>query len=394
VTITGVSGTLNGIPANQLNGTWFVTNIDLDSYTISTTATASATGYFGGSVVRATGQVQYDAFQPAAQIQSFSETSVTYGIKTTSGKSVDGSEAPYVQDIGFLDCLANSNNYVYSPRVVASEVNENNFTSGNKSLTFAVNISSTNDSLSPVLDTQRMSLTAISNRINSATNANTNVTPVDFTTVFTGATGAFSFSGSTITSSVTAVTNLMQTIGIGHFIRITSATTAGNNGQFLVTDIQNTTGSTWVITVSGVTFTSESAVSGTTVASINLFTDDISPIGSSSVSKYVTKPVKLALPSTFLKVRFAANIPSQSDVLVYYKTSLGSTGTLDKTKYTLASPVSAPTKVENGNESFYDVDYSLTNLVPFDAVQVKLVMKSTNSSAVPRIKDLRIIACA
>jgi hypothetical protein len=239
-----------------------------------------------------------------------------------------------------------------------------------------------------------MSLTAISNRINSATNANTNVTPVDFTTVFTGATGAFSFSGSTITSSVTAVTDLMKTIGIGHFIRITSATTTANNGQFLVTDIQNTTGSTWVITVSGVTFTSESAVSGTTVSSINLFTDEISPIGSSSASKYVTKPVKLTLPSTFLKVRFAANIPSQSDVLVYYKTSLGSTGTLDKTKYTLASPVSAPTKVENGNESFYDVDYSLTNLVPFDAVQVKLVMKSTNSSAIPRIKDLRIIACA
>lgn len=394
VTITGVSGTLNGIPAAQLNGTWFVTNIDLDSYTISTVATATATGYFGGTTVRATGQVQYDAFQPAAQIQSFSETSVSYGIKTTSGKSVDGSEAPYVQDIGFLDCLANSNNYVYSPRVVASEVNENSFTGGNKSLTFAVNISSTNDSLSPVLDTQRMSLTAISNRINSPTNANTNVTPVDFTTVFTGATGAFSFSGSTITSSVTAVTDLMKTIGIGHYIRITSATTAGNNGQFLVTNVENTTGSTWVITVSDVTFTNEAAVTGTTVDSINLFTDDITAIGSSSASKYVTKPVKLALPSTFLKVRFAANIPSQSDVLVYYKTSLGSTGTLDKTKYTLASPVSAPTKVENGNESFYDVDYSLTNLVPFDAVQVKLVMKSTNSSAIPRIKDLRIIACA
>jgi hypothetical protein len=30
----------------------------------------------------------------------------------------------------------------------------------------------------------------------------------------------------------------------------------------------------------------------------------------------------------------------------------------------------------------------------FDAVQVKLVLKSQNTSEVPRIKDLRIIACA
>ena len=102
----------------------------------------------------------------------------------------------------------------------------------------------------------------------------------------------------------------------------------------------------------------------------------------------------MALPSTFVKVRFAANIPNNSDVLVYYKTSLGNSGNLATTKYTLANPVSTPVKVENGNETFYDVDYSIADLDPFDAVQVKLVMKSTNSSAVPRIKDLRIIACA
>jgi len=95
-----------------------------------------------------------------------------------------------------------------------------------------------------------------------------------------------------------------------------------------------------------------------------------------------------------MKIRYSANIPNQSDVLVYYKTILGSSGNIDKTKYTLATPISTPTKVENGNERFYDVDYSLNNLNPFDTVQVKLVMKSTNTSAVPRIKDLRIIACA
>jgi hypothetical protein len=389
VTISGVAGTLNGIPAAQLNGTWTVSNIDLDSYTITTTANATTTGYFGGSAIKATGQIQYDAFYPIAQVQSFSETSVSYAIKTTTGRSVDGSETPYVQDVSFSDCLANSNNYVYAPRLVASEINENTSTGGNKSVTFAVNMSSTNDSLSPVLDTQRMSLVAISNRINSANHTNTNVTPVDYTFLFDGTTGSYTLSGSTIASSVTAVKNLMATIGVGQYVKVTAPV---NNGQFLVTSVDSTNG---VITLSGAAFTSETitTIAGS-ISTVNLFADEISPVGSSSASKYVTKAVKLALPSTFLKVRFAANIPNQADVALYYKTSLGSTGTLDKTKYTLASPVSAPTKVENGNETFYDVDYSLSGLTPFDAVQVKLVMKSTNTSAIPRIKDLRIIACA
>ncbi len=393
VTISGVTGTLNGIPAAELNGTWFVSNIDLDSYTITTGTSATKTGYFGGTTIRATGQVQYDAVMPIAQVQNFSETSTFYSMKTTSGRSVDGSETPYIQDVSFGDCLVNENNYFYSPRLIASEINENTFTGGNKSATFAINLSSTNDSLSPVLDTQRISLVAISNRINSPTHTNVNVTPTDYTQLFTGATGAFSFSGSTITSTVSGIRSLMQTIGIGQYIKVEGTTTIANSGQFLVTDVTDN-GTNCTITVSGITFTSESAVSGTSISTVNLFTDEIAPVGSSAVSKYVSKAIKLALPSTFMKVRFAANIPNQSDVAVYYKTSLGSSGNLDKTKYTLATPVSTPTKVENGNETFYDIDYSLTNLSPFDSVQVKLVMKSVNTSAVPRIKDLRIIACA
>jgi ABC-type multidrug transport system fused ATPase/permease subunit len=42
----------------------------------------------------------------------------------------------------------------------------------------------------------------------------------------------------------------------------------------------------------------------------------------------------------------------------------------------------------------YNITYSLKDLSPFDAIQVKLVFKSTNACRVPRVKDLRIIACA
>jgi hypothetical protein len=393
VILSGATGTLNGIPSSELNGSKTVTNIDFDSYTITSTTNATATGYCGGSVIRATGQVQYDAVYPIAQVQSFSETSVTYGVKTTSGRSVDGTETPYVQDVSFGDCLANENNYFFSPRVVGSEINETTSLGGNKSVTFAVNMSSTNDSLSPVLDTQRMSLVAISNKINAPTHSNTDVTPVDYTQLLTGATGAFSFSGSTITTTNAAVRALFATIVAGQWLMISGTTTSGNSGQFMVANNYDN-GTTTTLTMEGITFTSEAAITGTTVNTINLFADEITPVGSSAASKYVTNIVKLALPSTFVKIRFAANIPSGADVLVYYKTSLSATGTLDKTKYTLANPILPATKVDNGNETFYDVDYSITNMSIFDSIQVKLVMKSTNTSAIPRIKDLRIIACA
>jgi hypothetical protein len=94
-----------------------------------------------------------------------------------------------------------------------------------------------------------------------------------------------------------------------------------------------------------------------------------------------------------LRVRFAANIPTEADLLVYYKTCTGDKTQLDTTKYTLLSPDASVKKVELGDTTFTDMDYTLTGMAAFDTLVVKIVMKSTNSSAVPLVKDLRIIAC-
>ena len=163
----------------------------------------------------------------------------------------------------------------------------------------------------------------------------------------------------------------------------------------MITDYTND-GTTATITITGTTFVTETAsTSGVSIQTINLFTADIAPAGSSSVAKYVTVPVKLALPSTFVKIRYSVNCPSVADVEVYYKTSLGNASTIEKTKYTLATPTAAIPKVSLGDvDTFKDVDYKIENMAPFDTIKLKLVFKSTNSSAVPQVKDLRVIACA
>jgi hypothetical protein len=256
-------------------------------------------------------------------------------------------------------------------------------------------ISSTNNALSPIIDTHRTSLIAISNKINKPSETNINVADLDNRTIFTGATGAYSFNDSTITTSDAAVAALVPTISVGKYITVSSATTGANNGTYLVTSV-DTDGSTYgTITISGTFDTNEAAASGTTVKLRNLFVDEIAPKGSSSVNKYITKSINLANPSNFFRIRFAGNIPSEADVLVYYKTSpVGSVLDLETVNWTLTSPDVTIKKVQNGDGTFYDIDYSEENLPQFDSIAVKLVLQSTNSSAIPRVKDLRIIACA
>ncbi len=450
VNIKGVSAAVNGIPAAELMGEKTITNIDMNSYTFTTVTNATSTGYGGGSAVQATRNIQYDVIMPSVEMQNFSDTTTTFGVKTTSGKSVDGGQTAYNVDSYSTPCLNKENNYFSSPRMIASELNENTFMAGADSVTFTVGMKSTNDSLSPVIDTARASLVAINNKVNAPTETNINVAALDLKTMFTGATGAFSFgnigslwvasstgitvgsqyyyenrlytvvqagafggaapihtygraiNGTTIleyagnpgviTSTNSSVRALMPNLAVGKYITVSGTT--NNNGTFLVTGYTDdgTTGKV----VLNVLATTENSVSGSTVVLRELFVDEIAPNGSSTYSKYVTTPIKLNLSSTFARIRFAANVPNGADLQLYYKTCVGDSKQLSTTKYTLATPknTNGIPKVELGDETFYDVDFDLENMSPFNNIVVKLVMKSTNSCLVPRVKDLRIIACA
>jgi acyl-[acyl carrier protein]--UDP-N-acetylglucosamine O-acyltransferase len=81
-------------------------------------------------------------------------------------------------------------------------------------------------------------------------------------------------------------------------------------------------------------------------------------------------------------------------VIVYYKLNkVGSTTQFDQVPYTLIQPDAAVIKSIN-NIDFTDLTFSVKDLEAFDAIKVKLVFRTTNSCRVPRIKDLRIVACA
>jgi hypothetical protein len=384
---------INGVPTTEIYTTHIISDVDLDSYTVAVTSAANASGYSGGTTVRATRNIQYDAVQPQVQLQTFSETMTTFGLKGTSGRSVDSTtQTAYAVETEFSDVLVNENNQFFAPKIIASEVNENNSMSGAKSVAFNVTMRTENDALSPILDTQRTSLIAVSNKVNAPTETNVNVGGLDENPLLEE-NDTIAFSGSTLTSTNADARQILQTITIGKYLTISGTTSELNDGTFLVTGVADN-GTTATVTVSG-NFTTQSAGADVTIKQREMFVAENTPVDSTSYSKYVTRKVNLANPSNFLRIRFAASIPAEASVEVWYKTApVGANLVFDEIPYTLLNPDTPITFVQNGSNQFVDASFSSGNLAAFESLQVKLVMKSQNSAAVPRIKDLRIIACA
>ena len=122
----------------------------------------------GGFKVRATQNIPFEVITPNIQAMLVSGTSLTGSVRTVSGKSISGSEIPYAE-VGFETININSANYLDTPRLIASKVNEDlklSNIAGNKSLNMRLNLNSIDSRISPVIDTQRMSAVLTSNRVN------------------------------------------------------------------------------------------------------------------------------------------------------------------------------------------------------------------------------------
>ena len=176
VTISGLaSGTHNGIDATNINGTYTtIGNIKLDSYTITAqnSDTADATGDIGGTDnVSATRNMLFDVVQPVIGNVLHDETTILSSMRTTSGRTLEGGETEYslAATTKTLPLTLNTDYYMTAPGLVASTINETNEMSGSKSFTMSLDLftPNTKPNLSPVIDTKRMSLFLIQNRLNN-----------------------------------------------------------------------------------------------------------------------------------------------------------------------------------------------------------------------------------
>ena len=181
----------NGVSLRRINKTHnlddaTVSNpIDFDYYNIKLDMSTDGTDRFtgsgfkklyqnetksgGGYEIKATKNIAYEIITPIVQNLTVQGTSLSAEARTVTGTSISGNEIAFV-DAGFEQISVNQPNYLSSPRMICSKINEDtNLGSlpGNKSLNVRLRLDTTNTYLSPVVDTQRVSTILTSNRVNS-----------------------------------------------------------------------------------------------------------------------------------------------------------------------------------------------------------------------------------
>ena len=294
VTIAGATA-LNGIAANDINGTHSISNIEIDSYVISAgSSNATATGTGGGTAVTATENKHIDALHTKLENFTVPNTDLRCFLTTTSQRSIDGTETPYQAQTEF-EFLPNQNIYFHSPKVVCSPGNE----ASGKSLKIRAVLSSTKNHLTPVIDQNRLSATTIQNRIGDA----------------------------------------------------------GNN-----------------------------------TSSYNNYLAETNGVGGSELAKYITRKIDLEEEADVIDVYLGANVPTGATVDLYWKTTgAGEDGDFDALGWNIVSPAE-PIVINNDRTVYDEVKYSIDPSGSFGSMAFKIVMRSSNSAAVPTIKDFRAIA--
>ena len=376
VTIAGVaSGTYNGIAHSDINGTYTsISNITLDSYDLTTSGTATATGDVGGSSVTATQNRLFDVLQLQIGNVTHPQTSINATLRTTSGKSVHGTESPFSLEgsTSAKNVVLGDNIYFTNPRMVASSINETNEMASSKSMFVNLTISSSNANVSPVIDLKRVNAFAISNRLNQPVVSNTDT--------FTG-------DGSTVAFTMSATPSSVHLLAVK------------KSGKKLspVDDF----------TVSGTTLTLTTAPASGSKIVVKLsntvdYEDDTATEGGSSEGSYLTRPVTLENPSTAIDVRVAASVRSTSSIKMYYRLSGGEeTRRIQDIEFTpFNTDGSSDTNItpSQGDEvidiDFKDYKFSVSDLPEFTSFQIKVVFNGTNSAYPARLKDFRAIALA
>ena len=118
--------------------------------------------------------------------------------------------------------------------------------------------------------------------------------------------------------------------------------------------------------------------------------------GGSSLAKHLTREVTLAEDAVGLKINLSANRPDTADFVVYYRVGVEADILADIDWTEIAAQEELPSDEEP--TIFREYEYlpggEGGTLSPFTKFQLKIVMRSTNSSKVPVFRDLRVIALA
>ena len=180
---------LNGISLRRINTSHNISSYDkqLDGYYISIDRESNGSqrsldvtgspqlsftneGFFGGNGGTASRNIQFESLVPNYNLLSpTAKTQVSASIRTVSGTSIGGNEISFI-DQGYQPVELNALNILKTPRIVCSKINETTYLGNmdrNKSFTTAVQLETSNDSISPIIYLDSTFTEFRSNRLNN-----------------------------------------------------------------------------------------------------------------------------------------------------------------------------------------------------------------------------------
>jgi len=372
IQISGLdSGTYGGtIPETNINGTFTVTNVEFNTFVIETGVVASENATLSQKTgLYITENIKADYITPAFKEFIPGLTDIRYKIKPHN-------KLEYTLIKNKISTHLDSTLSIYNPIGEVAQL-----PSGEKSIEMNVRLESTNFNISPMLFIDGTNILTGNNIINKPDVDNYS-TSLDMNNLTFPPTN----SGSTLESKIeTSTTGLFDQMVIGNVVILydgTTATTAGHIGEYVITDVQDN----YIIIDGLITIPSNMYITFST-----RYLDEITPLGSSSVSKYVSKQLKFSNISKGFKTIFTYNKPSNTFIDLYYRISDSrSEGIIHSDlKYTKIDSINF---LDCEKLSYRESEVTINNIDDFDTINIKIVFNADDSNNVPSLKDFRLIA--
>jgi hypothetical protein len=164
---------INSVPLTEINKTHTaIANIQMDSYTIALSTSASVTGAstdteVGGINVYASENYRYELTKTVLNTMEVEDTVITAAIKGTTATSPSGTETSFTKETTNTFVPIGENFEHDISKMVASNINEANEMSSVKSLETILTLNTTNSNVSPVIDLDRASTVLVANRLDN-----------------------------------------------------------------------------------------------------------------------------------------------------------------------------------------------------------------------------------
>jgi len=402
----------NGFLPAHLNRIHNVVDLEIDSFVIEIPSEyATKTGLTGGSEIMGSRNFQIDMVHPIINELLIDGTGIDWSLQNITGTSINGAQSPYLRR-DYVPCINNEDIFMDEPMILASRENQEGFLDNDKSMKMIGLMYSENENVSPIIDAapwnpltnkgddiyfKQSTSTAImiSNRIDSP----------DTETLVIGTDSIFNIGSG---EDEMNIYHPSHELGTGAYIYIEDFTDDVNiiDGEFdpnglheiTVVDMDN-----YLVQMKATSSGYSDSGGGSTTLTHSKthfkYVPETQSFDCSTSARYMTKQVTLTDPAENIKIYFGAVREQEADIDVFFKTR----SPYEVTEWNEIDWIRIDSPDENvgisqNREDFKDYEFTLdlndpNSLIaePFNAISVKLVMKSTNSTQVPVFTDFRLV---